>query len=368
MPLLTVAVSARAAAPPGGGLSSRQRETAERILRREIADGVVPGIGYSIGNASETLAKGAFGLRTVAPAVAMRVETRCALASVSKQFTAACVFLLHQQGALSLDAPLATYLPEYRHAREMTLRQVLTMSSGIPVDYEACEAPIDGRMDTATLIENLNRMALDFTPGRHFAYSNCGYDVAGAAVARVSGMPFARFVEERLFRPLGMASSYVLGSRDDPDFAEGYAAQGSGWKPAPFTAADRIYASGNLASNPNDMQRWDRSLLNASLLSRASLRDMFTVPTLAGGARTHYASGWFVEPGGPIWHGGTLEGYGTANLIVPASGHAITLLGNAQPGHRWKPWEVAREIYNAAALGPTLPEFLPRVRTTATPK
>lgn len=349
-------------------MRSQLRGTAERILRREIAGGAVPGIGYSIGNARETLAEGAFGLRTVIPAVAMRAGTSCALASVSKQFTAACVFLLQEQGILSLDAPLATYLPEYRQAREMTLRQVLTMSSGIPADYEACEAPVAGRMDSETLIQNLNRMAPDFAPGQHFAYSNCGYDVAGVAVARVSGVPFARFVEERLFRPLGMASSYVLGSRDDPDFAEGYAPEKAGWKPAPFSAADRTYASGNLASNPGDMQRWNRALLSASLLSRASLREMFTVPVLAGGARTHYASGWFVEPGGPIWHGGTLDGYGTANLIVPASGHAITLLGNTAPGGRWKPWEVARKIYNAASLGPALPEFLPRVRTTAAPQ
>lgn len=335
------------------------------MLQREIDAGTVPGIGYSIGNASETLAEGGFGLRVVAPAEPMRGTTRCALASVSKQFVAACVFLLHQDSALSLDAPLATYLPEYRYAREMTLRQLLTMTSGIPMDTEACEAPIDGRTDTATLIENLNRKKLDFTPGRHFAYSNCAYDLAGAVIARRSGMSYARFIGNRLFRPLGMASSYVLGSRKDPDFAAGYAPENVGWKPAPATAADRTYASGNLASNPADMQRWNRSLLNASLLSGASLREMFAVPALAGGGRTHYASGWFVEPGGLVWHGGTLDGYGTANLLLMASGHAITLLGNTRPGDRWKPWEVAREIYNAASLGPPLPEFLPRAVSTA---
>src|SRR5262249_37593023 len=163
----------------------------------------------------------------------------CALASVSKQFAAAAAFLLHEQGALSFDAPLAVYLAEYRHARQVTLRQVLTMCSGISADTEACEAPIDGRMDAATLIENLNRQGLDFPPGEHFAYSNCGYDVVGAVVARVSGMSYARFMDERLFRPLGMASSYVLGSRDDPDLAEGYASEGTGWKPAPLSAEDR---------------------------------------------------------------------------------------------------------------------------------
>lgn len=92
------------------------------------------------------------------------------------------------------------------------------------------------------------------------------------------------------------------------------------------------------------------------------------MPVLTGAASTNYAAGWFVEPNGPIWHVGTLAGYGTVNMLVPASGHAITILGNTVPGSRWKPWEVAREIYNEISLGPALPPFSPRVLTTAVPK
>jgi CubicO group peptidase (beta-lactamase class C family) len=123
------------------------------------------------------------------------------------------------------------------------------MSSGIPIDIDVCEAPINGRLDDTTLIENLNRLELEFSPGEHFAYSNCAYDVAGAVAAKVSGMPFDRFVNEHIFKPLGMTSSYMLGNRDDEDFAEGYSPEGKSWKPAPLTAADRLFASGNLASN-----------------------------------------------------------------------------------------------------------------------
>ena len=183
----------------------------------------MPGIAWSIGNATETLAEGGVGLRMVSPAAPMGGATRCALASVSKQFAAASIYMLRDEGKLSLDAPLASYLPAYRDAGKMNLHQVLTMSSGISPDTDACEAPIGSRIDDTALIENLNRMALEFPPGAHFSYSNCAYDVAGAVVARLSGMPFVRFVEERIFKPLGMASSYQLGTRADPDFAEGYA-------------------------------------------------------------------------------------------------------------------------------------------------
>jgi CubicO group peptidase (beta-lactamase class C family) len=123
LPLLAMPVAPSIAAPADRGLNAQQRQTTERILRREIEAGSVPGIGYSIGNANETLAEGTFGLRTVVPALPMLAGTRCALASLRKQFVAACVFLLHERGALSLDVPLASYLPEYRHAHEMTLRQ-----------------------------------------------------------------------------------------------------------------------------------------------------------------------------------------------------------------------------------------------------
>jgi len=350
--------------------SAEQRAVTERILQREVDRGIVPGIAWSIGNTREILAEGAVGLKVVSPAAPVGAATRFALASVSKQFTAACVFLLRNQGKLSLDAPLSDYLPDYRYASKVTLRQILQMRSGISSNMEACEAPIGNRLDDTVVVENLNRMEPDFSPGEHFAYCNCGYDLAGALVARLSGMSFARFIEEHIFKPLGMSSSYQLGTRKDPDFAEGYKKDGNSWRPEPATAADKVFASGNLASNVSDLQRWDRALLNATLLPRKSLDEIFTVPTLSSGARTIYASGWFVEPGGVIWHAGELLGYGTANVLVPATGHALVLLGNTAgaPSGPWKPWEVAREIYNAAGLGPALPAFLPIVGTTVPKK
>jgi CubicO group peptidase (beta-lactamase class C family) len=347
------------------GLTGRQRDAAERLLLRLVENQAVPGISYSIGDASATLAQGAFGLRMVHPSESMQPATRCALASVSKQFVSAAIFLLQQRGKASLGAFVSEYLPNYADARDMTLTQLLTMRAGVPADDEVCEASIGGRLNSATLIANLNRHKLDFSPGKHYSYSNCGYDVAGAVVERISGMSYARFIAENFFEPLGMHSSYVLGSRADANFAQGYARENGRWHPAPPSAADRAFATGNLVSTADDMQRWNRSLLNTTILSRASLREMFTVPTTAGPAHMHYAAGWFVEPSGAIWHGGTLAGYGTVNFLVPSTGYAIVLLSNTAPSDRWKPADVARELYNAAALGPPLPPLLPRTRATS---
>ncbi|HEX2710718.1 MAG TPA: serine hydrolase domain-containing protein [Candidatus Acidoferrales bacterium] len=358
IPFLTVATRATA---QRNSLSRNQIEAVEAILRKLVDSNAVPGISYSIGNASETLAEGAFGLRVVDPRTPMESETRCALASVSKQFVAAGAYLLQQKGVLNLDAPLSNYLPDYVHAHEMTLSQVLTMRSGISMDDEACEKAIDAKIDDSTLIANLNKLKLDFPPGAHFAYSNCAYNVAGVVIARVSMMSYAQFIDENFFRPLAMASSYPLGGRDESNFAQGYSKEARGWKLEPATPADKAFASGNLVSTPGDMQRWNRSLLKATILSRNTLKKIFTVPS----AHTHYASGWFVEPSGAIWHAGTLAGYGTNNMLVPATGYAITLLSNTPQNEHWKPADTSVEIYNAAALGPKLPPLLKRVRTSA---
>jgi CubicO group peptidase (beta-lactamase class C family) len=365
VPFLSVAGPQLSATTQGNSLSHSQTEAVELILRRLVDSGAVPGVSYSIGSRTETLAEGAFGLRVVAPRTPMENVTRCPIASVSKQFVSAGAYLLEEKGALSLDAPLSKYVSDYIHADEMTLLQVLTMRSGIPADDEACEAPIDGKINEESLIANLNKHKLDFPPGRHFAYSNCAYNLAGLVLARVSKMSYTRFIDESLFKPLGMTSSYVLGSREDANFAQGYSREADGWKMQPATPADKAFASGNLVSTPGDMQLWNRSLLNATLLSQESLQKMFTVPTVAGPAHTHYASGWFVEPSGVIWHAGTLIGYGTNNVLVPATGHAITLLSNTPQNDHWKPADVAIDMYNAASLGPKLPPLLKRVRTTA---
>jgi CubicO group peptidase (beta-lactamase class C family) len=295
----------------------------------------------------------------------MEIGTHCPLASVSKQFVSAGAYLLQQRGLLSLDAPISEYVADYVHGKDITLSQLLTMRGGVPADDEKCEEPVDRKLNSESLIANLNNQKLDFPPGQYFAYSNCAYNLAGVILARIARTSYAQFVDDNFFHPLGMKSSYVLGSREEANFAEGFTQEAHGWKPAMATAADEAFASGNLVSTPGDMQLWNRSLLNATLLSRESLQKMFTVPTANGPAHTHYASGWFVEPSGVIWHAGTLAGYGTNNMLVPATGYAITLLSNTPQNDRWKPADAALEMYNAAALGPNLPALLKRVRTTA---
>lgn len=245
-----------ASVPFLGAATLRTHGAIESILRRLVQTNAVPGVSYSIGNARGMIAEGGFGLRSVTPALPMEPETRCALASVSKQFTAAAIYLLRERGKVSLEAPVATYVPEYKDGHRMTVAQLLTMRAGVAADDETCEKAIGGTIDASTLIANLNRARLDFAPGRYFAYTNCGYDLLSVIIDRVSRMSYARFIEANIFGPLGMTSSYVLGERSDGNFAEGYARENGRWKSERFTKADAAFGSGNLVSTPADMQRW----------------------------------------------------------------------------------------------------------------
>ena len=199
IPFLRVGPASVSATTERSSLERSKVEAVELILRKLVDSGSVPGVSYSIGNRSETLVEGAFGLRVVESCSPMETRTHCPVASVSKQFVSGGAYLLQQKGILSLDEPLSQYLPDYVYAHEMTLSQVLTMRSGIPADDEKCEAPLEGKIDEASLLANLNKQKLDFEPDHYFAYSNCAYNLAGVVLARVSKMSYDRFIEESFF-------------------------------------------------------------------------------------------------------------------------------------------------------------------------
>jgi CubicO group peptidase (beta-lactamase class C family) len=199
IPLIGIATRSTSVMAERTSLSHSQIGEVESILRRLVDSGAVRGVSYSIGNKSETLMEGAFGSRVIDPRIPMERVTRCPIASVSKQFVSAGAYLLQQKGALSVDAPLSKYVPEYVHADEMTLGQVLTMRSGIPADDEKCEAPVEGKFDAESLIANLNKQKLDFSPARYFAYSNCAFNLAGVVLSRVAKMSYAQFLDENFF-------------------------------------------------------------------------------------------------------------------------------------------------------------------------
>jgi D-alanyl-D-alanine carboxypeptidase len=257
------------------------------------------------------------------------------IGSVSKQFTAALILLLVQDGKVKLDDPVGKYLPELTRANEVTVRQVLSMTSGYqdfwPEDYvmTSMMKPTNPQQ----ILDVWGKKALDFEPGTKWQYSNTNYVIAGRIAEIVAGRPLIEQLQERIFRPLKMTG--VLNSdasrlpESDPT---GYYQHALGpLRPAPQEGTGWMFAAGELAMPASDLALWNISLMNRSLLAPASYDEMFREVKLKDGSGTHYGLGVFVgEQDGHrvVSHSGEVSGFVSQNTVFPDDKVAVTVLTN----------------------------------------
>jgi CubicO group peptidase (beta-lactamase class C family) len=272
-----------------------------------------------------------YGMANLEHGVPNTPETKFRLGSVTKQFTAAAVLLLEEQGKLNVQAPVKTYLADSPAAwDQITLHHLLTHTSGIP-DYVRFPLSPAARRESTTpdaLIARFRDRPLDFAPGTRFAYSNSGYAVLGRVIEKVSGKPYAEFLRTSIFTPLAMNDS----GYDDPrpvlaHRAQGYVRNLDGTVNAPYVDMSNPYAAGGLYSTVDDLLKWDRALAGAQLLKKESLSAMFT-PFLQG-----YGYGWriartFDRP--MVAHPGSIPGFSSHIRRYPEDGVCIIVLCNVE--------------------------------------
>ncbi len=179
----------------------------DRVVEEWLASTGAPSASIAIVQDGRLTYAKAYGAARLKPKVSATLATRYALDSVSKQFTAAALLLLAEQGKLSLDDPLAQWFPELRAAAAVTLRQLLTHTSGIrdywPQDFLTPE--MTRPTTTNAIIDEWAQRPLDFEPGTQWQYSNTGYVLAAAVVEKVSGETLFEFLQQHVFAPLHMA-------------------------------------------------------------------------------------------------------------------------------------------------------------------
>jgi D-alanyl-D-alanine carboxypeptidase len=276
---------------------------------------------------------------------------RYAIGSVSKQFTAAAVLLLAEEGKLSLDDSVARWFPSLTRAGEVTLRQLLSMTSGYqdywPQDY------VFTAMQSATSADAIMRrwagQPLDFDPGTSWQYSNTNYVIAAAIVERVAGMPFMEFLRQRIFGRLGMTTvaDFDAGPLTPADAGAWLRHATGPLRAAPKEAARWLFGAGQLAMTARDLAAWNRSMIEQSLLQPASYRALQTTAVLANGTATGYGLGVNVNLAGGrrrISHGGAVSGYTTTNFVYPEDRAAITVFTNIYPGGGGASGQIASRI------------------------
>jgi CubicO group peptidase (beta-lactamase class C family) len=275
----------------------------------------------------------AFGLANVENNVSATVETRYAVGSISKQFTAAALLVAQEQGKLSIDDKVGKYFPELTRASEVTIRQLLSHTSGYedyaPQDYiiPAWTKPTTAR----AIMNNWGRKPLNFDPGTKWQYSNTNFVIAGSILEKVTGQSLVAFLKDHFFTPLGMESAgeWVRPGGEDADaytrFALGpprrVAREGDGW----------YFAAGELSMTPSDLAKWDIAVMDHKILSERSYAELEREVKLKDGSGTHYALGLGVgeQFGTPaLSHSGEVSGFLASNVVFPKKKAAVIVLSN----------------------------------------
>ncbi len=307
----------------------------DSLVRQVLQSTGVPGASVAVVQDGRLVYAQAYGAAQLEPPVPARPEMRFSIGSISKQFAAAAILLLQQDGKLSLDDPVARFLPDLTRARDVTIRQLLSHTSGYqdywPQDYVP-PFMLDS-IGAAGILERWAKKPLDFEPGTRWQYSNTNYVIAGVIVERVSGMPFFEFLRTRILAPLGMQSvvNIDLGRlpQSDPTGHMRYALGPP--RPAPKEGKGWLFAAGELAMTAADLAKWDIAFVNQSLLAPASYRALATETLLKNGTGTGYGLGVDVGMDGDhrlISHGGEVSGFTASNLVYPDDHAAVIVLVN----------------------------------------
>jgi CubicO group peptidase (beta-lactamase class C family) len=329
-----------AQAAPGAEPDSLASELDAAFAAAYPANG--PGAAVLVEKDGEVLLRKGYGMADLELGVPIAPDMVFRLGSITKQFTAAAVLLLVQEGKLSLDDTVGERLAGYSGpAAPVTLRQLLTHTGGVPSYTDVPDYPTRMREDQTVeeMIARFRDKPLDFEPGTGWHYSNSGYFLLGAIIEKVSGESYEDFVERRIFAHLGMARSrYGREAELVPGRVAGYQGAPGSYENAAYLSMTQPYAAGSLLSTVDDLARWDQALGSDELLP-AELRELLWTPApLADGRATGYALGFGVtdyQGHRIVQHGGGINGFVTSMVRIPEAGIFVAVLSNnpaADPG------------------------------------
>ena len=293
--------------------------------------GRVPGAAVLVLKDGVPVLRRAYGLANLERGTRVTAATDFRLASMTKQFTAAAILLLAQDGRLTLDDPVRKWLPSLPPAAEsVTLRELLTHTGGL-IDYEdLIPAGATRQVHDADVLKMLEREDRTyFPPGTRYRYSDTGYSLLALVVERASGRDFASFLRTRIFVPLGMYGSlaYEAGISEVPRRAYGYSPSGSSWKRTDQSLTSAVLGDGGVYSSIDDLAKWDAALYDGRLLKPDSLAAAFTPSTDTDDPAVRYGFGWRIT-GETLWHSGETVGFRNVIVRWPARHFTVIVLTN----------------------------------------
>jgi len=316
-------------------LPTEMQQKIDKVASDALAKTGVPSASVAVVRDGQIAYLHAYGHARLDPETPAKPEMRYSIGSISKQFTAAAILLLQEDGKLSLDDKVGKFVPNLTRANEVTIRQLLSHTSGYqdywPQDYVM---PMMLHPVTAEkILDTWGRKPLDFEPGTKWQYSNTNYVIAGVIVEKISGEPLLQFLQQKIFAPLNMKSvadtdKTKLGDTDPTGYLR-YALGPP--RPAPREGSGWLFAAGELAMPVEDLAKWDISIINQKLMKPASYQEFETEVLLKNGLGTRYGLGVDVrsELGHrSLSHSGEVSGFTSDNLVFPDERVAVIVLTN----------------------------------------
>ena len=323
--LLAVVQATTLAAQP-----TASRDTVDRLIASTMERAHIPGVAVAVVRAGKVIKAEGYGIADLENKIAVTPQSVFKIGSVSKQFLAAGIMLLAQDGRLGIDDPIAKHFPGTPASwRGITLRHFLTHTSGVLREGPAFD-PMKVQPDSVVIRSAFER-PLEFPTGSKYQYCNVCYFTLADVIARSSGKPWDVFLAERVFRPLGMtATRTTTVSEVVPQRVHGYV-----WRDSAYVNATEFLAlrpSGAFLSTVLDLAKWDAALYENRVLTKATRSTMWTPVRLADGSTYGYGFGWMLDSVDGHWrvhHGGSLPGFRAEMARFPNDSLTVIVLTNA---------------------------------------
>jgi CubicO group peptidase (beta-lactamase class C family) len=305
----------------------------DRDIRTVLERTESPGATILVIRGGRRVYSRAFGLRDLEHRLPAGLDTHYEIGSITKQFTAAAILQLQAAGKLNIDAKVSTYLPDVPHAAEVTLRELLTHTSGLP-DYFGLVS--DEEATKPTTFEGLMNLVadkpLEFPPGSRARYSNTGFIVLGHIIEVISGDSYRHYIRTHLLARAGMTRTFAVPEEPTlPTMAVGY--RHAAGKLQRGLTIDESYSgsAGDIVTTVDDLEKWNEALAGGKIVSKSDYALMMTPQFTTGGERTGYGFGLFVDAmnGQPrIGHTGGSFGFTAANFYFPKQAFRVIVLTN----------------------------------------
>jgi CubicO group peptidase (beta-lactamase class C family) len=309
----------------------------DRVVLAEMKSGGISGVAVAVARGARVVHRAGYGLADAENGIAVTPETIFNVGSITKQFTAALVLHLVDEGLLELDEPITEHLPGYPgYGPEVTVRTLLTHTSGIK-NYTTMQRwweTLAVEMPARRLIGIFENEPFDFRPGARFSYSNSGYVVLGWLTEQVLEQPYGGILNERLFVPLDLpATSYCDERALVPNRARGYVVEQGELRHATYVSMSQAYAAGAICSNVDDLIRWTRLLSRGAVIGREGYRSMVTPATLGDGTQVEYGYGMsigYLEGHHRVGHVGGMLGFSSQIAHYDEDDVTIVVLTNTE--------------------------------------